>query len=255
MPVNEVPPFRVRGARVIRGGDTVLTGVDLTVEPGQFLALMGENGSGKTTLLRALLGLQPLSSGSVEIFGRPASKFRGWRRIAYVPQYLLGAGAVPVSVREVVAAGLAGSRHRTRGASPAGLRHALEQVGLWDRRSAGFETLSIGQQRRVMIASALAKQADVILLDEPTSGVDAGSVAHLVALLTRLNTHGVTVVLVTHELGALASTVSRCVVLARGGTSSVSYDGPGPPPRTLHDEHPHHDHDEPRGRWRWEAGT
>lgn len=256
MPVTAAAPFRVADGAVVLGGEPVLTGIDLVVESGEFLALLGENGSGKTTLLRVLLGLQPLADGAVEVFGRPATRFRDWDRIAYVPQHLLGAGAVPVSVREVVAAGLGGSRHRRRGSAPPELRHSLERVGLWDRRSDAFATLSGGQQRRVMIAAALAKDAEVILLDEPTSGVDAASLDRLVAVLTDLHARGRTIVLVTHELGALAPLVSRCIVLGRGGAGSVQYDGPGPPPAALRDaEHPHHDHGVAGGRWRWEAGT
>lgn len=254
--MSSAPPFSVRAGRVAFGGDVVLTGVDLTIERGDFLALLGDNGSGKTTLLRVLLGLQPLSAGSVDVFGEPARRFRDWGRIAYVPQHLLGAGAVPVSVREVVAAGLGGSRHRRRGSSPPALRRSLEHVGLWERRSDAFAELSGGQQRRVMIASALAKEAEVILLDEPTSGVDAANLARLVTLLVELKEQRRTIVLVTHELGPLATAVTRCLVLGRGGEHSVQYDGPGPLPAALQPgPHPHHPEGSEPGRWRWEAGT
>lgn len=236
------PPFRITGGTVELGGEVVLDGITLEVRQGEFLALMGENGSGKTTLMRVLLGLQPLSAGTVEILGTSVSGFGDWARIGYVPQHLLAAGAVPVSVREVVGAGLispAGRWRPRRGEQR--VRTALERVGLWDRGAASFHELSGGQQRRVMTAAALAKGADVLLLDEPTAGVDQENVLRLRDTLADLRNQGATVILVTHELGALADLVSRVVVLGRHAGGSVLYDGPPPPPPSLRDPHGHHD--------------
>lgn len=239
------PPFQVVGGRVVRGGEPVLEGINLTVADGDFLALLGENGSGKTTLLRCLLGLQPLTSGSVSVLGQPVDRFHDWARIGFVPQHLLASGAVPVSVQEVVAAGLISPRSRwrpRRQAARDAVNEALERLDLTSRRTDRFHTLSGGQQRRVMIASALAKGADILLLDEPTAGVDQQNVAHLHEVLAELSEQGATIVLVTHELGALSDLVSRVVVLGRRVGGSVLYDGPAPPPASLHDPHGHHEH-------------
>ena len=154
----------------------ILSNVDFTVEPGEFVAVLGANGSGKTTLMRAILGLLPITSGQIDVFGTPIGRFREWARLAYVPQRLHSAGAAPVSVHEVVGAGLISPRQRLphRGDRQR-VADALAEVGLADRRRDRFDALSGGQQRRVMIAAALAKDADLYVLDEPTAGVDAES--------------------------------------------------------------------------------
>ncbi len=252
MPVTQTaaPPFQVTGGEVLLGGEPVLQGVNLTVASGEFLALLGENGSGKTTLLRVLLGLQPLTAGSVAVLGAPVRTFSDWGRIGYVPQHLLASGAVPVSVREVAGAGVITPAGRWRRRPMARVMEALERVGMADRSAAAFHTLSGGQQRRVMIAAALAKEADIILLDEPTAGVDRGSVVQLHGILADLSEEGDTIVLVTHELGPLADLVSRVVVLGRRPGGSVLYDGPAPPPESLRDAHGHHDETAPpRSAW------
>ena len=152
----------------------ILRDVSITIDAGEFVAILGANGTGKTTLMRAILGLTPLSSGTVSLYGTPLDHFREWQRMAYVPQRLQSAGAVPVSVHEVVGASLISPRHRLpRRGDRKTVLDALALVGLEDRRKDRFDSLSGGQQRRVMIAAALAKQADTYVLDEPTAGVDA----------------------------------------------------------------------------------
>jgi zinc transport system ATP-binding protein len=244
------PPFRLTGGQVTLSGEPVLTAMDLVITRGSFVVILGQNGTGKSTLLRALLGLVPLDHGDVLIYGDPPTRFRDWARIGYVPQHLLSAGAVPVSVKEVVGAALIGpaSRWRRRPRSDA-VRSALDAVGLWERRNDSLSTLSGGQQRRVMIAAALAKDSDTLLLDEPTAGVDAENVAHLVGLLSAAKDTGATVIVVTHELGDLASLATRCVVLGHRPGASVLYDGPPPGPRSLADPHGHHDDPPPPSAW------
>jgi zinc transport system ATP-binding protein len=193
------------------------------------VAVLGENGAGKSTLMRALLGLVPLSHGAVSVYGVPVARFHDWSRIGYVPQRLLAAGAVPMSVREVVASSRFGPQHRwrrwTRRDSDH-VRSSLEAVDLWDRRDDRLDTLSGGQQRRVLIARALAGGADTLVLDEPTAGVDAESQRRLADTLRPLHESGRTVLLVTHELGPIAGLATRALVLARGDHGSVRYDGP-----------------------------
>lgn len=224
----------------------ILSNVSLAVEPGQFVAVLGANGSGKTTLMRAMLGLLPVTSGQIDVFGTPIGRFREWSRLAYVPQRLHSAGAVPVSVHEVVGAGLISPRQRLpRRGDRQRVADALAQVGLADRRRDRFDALSGGQQRRVMIAAALAKEADLYVLDEPTAGVDAESQERISETFGRLHAAGRTVILVTHELGPFAALASRIVVLGspRGETSTVLYDGPPPVPDHLLDRVWHHSED------------
>jgi zinc transport system ATP-binding protein len=242
----EPPVVAVSRACVTFDGECVVDEVTLSVEAGEFVAILGENGAGKTTLMRALLGLIPLSHGAVRLYGIPVQEFRDWNRIGYVPQRLLSAGAVPMSVQEVVASARWGprSRWRLRGrADHDAERQALETVGLWDRRDDRLDTLSGGQQRRVLIARALATGADTLVLDEPTAGIDADSQARLAATLQSVRTEGRTVLLVTHELGPLAGMATRAIVLGRGEHGSVRFDGP-PRSEDLANHHTwHHSND------------
>ena len=224
----------------------ILSNVDFVVEPGEFVAVLGANGSGKTTLMRAILGLLPLTSGQIDVFGTPIARFRAWGRLAYVPQRLHSAGAVPVSVHEVVGAGLISPRQRLpRRGDRQRVVDALAQVGLADRRRDRFDALSGGQQRRVMIAAALAKDADLYVLDEPTAGVDAESQQRISEIFGSMRERGRTVVLVTHELGPSSALASLIVVLGspRGETSTVLYDGPPPAPDHLLERVWHHSED------------
>ncbi|WP_067178657.1 metal ABC transporter ATP-binding protein [Microtetraspora niveoalba] len=216
------------GGEVALDGRPILRGVDLSVGEGEFLVVLGANGSGKSTLVRALLGLVPLSGGSVRLYGTPPAKFREWRRIGYVPQRLSIGGGVPATVREVVSSGRIARRGRFRRTGAADRRavaDALDAVGLADRAAYPVHALSGGQQQRVLIARALAGEPDAFVMDEPTAGVDADSQRLLAATLAGLRERGKTVVLVAHELGPLEPLITRAIVL-RGGR--VAYDGAPP---------------------------
>jgi len=234
-----------RGGVAIEGHQ-VLEGVDLTIASGEFVALLGENGSGKTTLLRAFLGLVPLSNGTLHVLGQDVRRFGAWSQIAYVPQRLMAQTAVPVSVEEAVRAARISPHRRFRpdrtGARTA-TESALHQVGLWSRRHERLDTLSGGQQRRVMVARALATGASTLLLDEPTAGVDADSELRMADTLADLHAEGRTIVLVTHDLGAITEMADHIVVLGGRGVGRVLYDGPPPPPRELYDHVWHHSED------------
>lgn len=236
--------FDLQGGCVAIGGREVLHDVSVRVEPGEFVAVLGANGSGKTTLVRALVGLVPLSRGSLEVFGTPLASFREWPRLGYVPQRLSVGGGVPSTVREVVASGRIGRARRFRPMGKddrAAVDHALGDVGLEDRAGDPVATLSGGQQQRVLIARALAGEPDVLVLDEPTAGVDADSQDTLAGALGHLSRAGGSVVLVAHELGPLAQLIGRAVVLGGGRVLS---DGPPPEPEGHH-AHPDHVHVHP----------
>jgi zinc transport system ATP-binding protein len=244
--VSDESVVRLTHACVEYDGTHVLEDVELDVTAGQFVALLGPNGSGKTTLVRAALGLEPLSHGTASLFGTPLSRFHDWSRIALVPQRLPAAANVPVSVWETVLSGSISPRGRYRPFTREQRRaaqQALETVSLWDRRHDRLDTLSGGQQRRVLIARALSTSADLFVLDEPTAGVDGANQRRVAEVLTGLAALGRTVVLVAHELGPLEPLVTRVVVLGRGRDGSILFDGPPPAPDHLHDPVHHHSHD------------
>lgn len=249
MPVSPAPPgadpVDLQDGAVAIGGRPVLRHVDLRVRAGEFVALMGANGSGKSTLVRALVGLRPLASGRLSLFGTELGRFHDWARIGYVPQRGGAASGVPASVLEVVASGRLTRRRLLRPLGRAdrqAVADALEVVGLSDRARDSVATLSGGQQQRVLIARALAGRPELFFLDEPTAGVDRANQQALADALAVLKARGATIVLVAHELGPLAGLVDRSVVMRHG---RVAYDGPALGDHAAHDPllgegHVHH---------------
>nr|WP_093168174.1 ATP-binding cassette domain-containing protein [Sinosporangium album] len=207
------------GGHVVLDGRPVLRGVDVTIAQGEVVAILGTNGSGKSTLIRALLGLLPLSAGSTLIYGAPPSRFREWWRVGYVPQRLQVGGGVPATVKEVVSSGRVARRRRlsrTSSADRVAIDAALSAVGMSHRAGDPVSTLSGGQQQRVLIARALAGEPDLFVMDEPTAGVDAESQHALAGTLAAQAALGKTIVLVTHELGAVESIITRSIVVKNG---------------------------------------
>ncbi len=234
-------PLQLVDAAVALGGRPILRRIDLTVHRGEVLAVLGANGSGKSTLVRAALGLTPLTRGAVRIFGTELAAFGDWHRVGYVPQRPPGSG-VPATVREVVTSGRLARR---RLLTPLGrtdrraVAAALEAVRLSDRSSDSVVTLSGGQQQRVLIARALAGEPDLLVLDEPTAGVDLQSQELFADTLRRLIADGATVLMVAHELGPLEPLIDRVAVVDDG---RIVYQGP---PRMTHGLHAFHDHPAP----------
>lgn len=211
--------LELRRASFGYAGAPVVQDLTLSVGSGEVIALLGPNGSGKSTVVRGILGLADHLGGEVRILGTRLEDFEDRHRIGYVPQRHTLSGSVRSTVREVVATGLLAQRPWWRRMT-AGDRHtveaALETVGLADRAGADVATLSGGQQRRVLIARALVARPEVLVMDEPTAGVDAASQLVLAEVLRRLAATGVTMVVVTHELAALRGIVDRIVELENG---------------------------------------
>jgi zinc transport system ATP-binding protein len=204
----------------------VMEHVDLTVQPGEAVAVLGSNGSGKTTLARGVLGLATVLDGTVEVLGAPVGRLSERGRVGYVPQRHTVSGAVPATVREVVGVGrLArlGLFRRLGSADRAAVADAVAAVGLTDRMDDPVASLSGGQQRRVLVARALAAEPELLLMDEPTAGVDAASQHALAGVLARVKAGGTTLVVVTHETGPLTGVLDRAVVVDSG---RIRYDGP-----------------------------
>ncbi|MGZ6753989.1 MAG: metal ABC transporter ATP-binding protein [Nocardioides sp.] len=238
-------PVRLTDGAVAIAGRPVLRGIDLSVGEGEFLALMGANGSGKSTLVRALTGLRPLTTGSLELFGTAFDHFTDWHRVGFVPQRAGATSGVPASVWEVVASGRLTRRRLLRPlsrADRAAIDEAIAVVGLGDRARDGVAHLSGGQQQRALIARALAGAPDLFFLDEPTAGVDLPNQNALADALAELKRRGATIVLVAHELGPMAPLVDRAVVMRDG---RIAYDGPPLADHEVHspdfgEAHTHH---------------
>lgn len=224
-PVQQEPVVRLRGASIGYDQRPVLREADFSLFTGDAVAVLGSNGAGKSTLIRGILGLAEVLDGTVELFGRPQASFRKWHRLGYVPQSHTVVSGIPSTVTEVVSSGRLARKGFARPFSPsdrAAIRAAIATVRLTDRARDSVATLSGGQQRRVLIARALAGEPDILVLDEPTAGVDTESRAVLAETLAALVSGGTTVLLVTHELGELRRLITRTVVVEAG---RISYDG------------------------------
>jgi zinc transport system ATP-binding protein len=220
------PALCLSGASIGYDDVPVVQQVDLTVRPGEAVAVLGSNGSGKTTLARGILGLAPVLAGTVEVLGAPVGRLAERGRVGYVPQRHTVSGAVPATVREVVAVGrLArlGLFRRLGAADRAAVADAVAAVGLADRLGDPVASLSGGQQRRVLVARALAAEPELLLMDEPTAGVDAANQESLAGVLSGVKAAGTTLVVVTHEIGPLTGVLDRAVVVDSG---RIRYDGP-----------------------------
>ena len=198
-------------------GRPVLRDVDLRVEAGEFVAIAGPNGGGKTTLLRLVLGLERPTRGSVRVADRA--------RIAYLAQRSQVGVHAPVTVHELVEAGRASLRMvgRLRPEDREAVEAAIERVGLSALARRPVTRLSGGQQQRAFIAKALAAEPRLLVLDEPTTGVDVEAQEALAALLDRLHSElGVTILYVSHEFGAVEHFVRRLVLVRE----RIVFDGP-----------------------------
>ena len=210
--------FRLEGVSFAYGhSPPVLGDVGLEVERGEFVAIAGPNGGGKTTLVRLVVGLEQPTAGRVELMVR---------KVGYLPQRTQAGIDAPVTVRELVTTGRA-SRARLIGplsaADRVSVQEAIERVGLGPSADRRLTTLSGGQQQRAFIAKALAADPELLVLDEPTTGVDVEAQDAIAALLQRLRSElEMTILYVSHEFGAVERFVER-IVLVRGG---IVFDGP-----------------------------
>jgi len=200
------------------GRDQILDGVTFQVKKGDFLALLGPNGSGKSTLIRIILGLLKPDHGIVRIMGKGIEEFDSWDRIGYVPQKMTNLDPLfPASVREVVAMGMLPHRKWPRFFRPrdeAIIDEALDLMEMGGYKNRRIWALSGGQQQRVFIARALASQPEILLLDEPTAGVDGATQGRFYDMLDRLNREkGVSLVLVTHDIGVVTKHVNKVACL------------------------------------------
>ena len=200
-------------------GERVVEEISLQIRRGAFLGIIGPNGSGKTTLLRIILGLLRTECGHVRLFGTDLTSFHDWQRIGYVPQRAAFEARFPASAFEVVMSGRCGvvGLGRRFGAHDRALAlDALDIVGMAGERDRLVGNLSAGQQQRVFIARALASGPELLVLDEPTVGVDLEAQEQFYSLLRRLNRDlKTTLVLVSHDIAVIAKEVTELACLNR----------------------------------------
>ncbi len=212
-----------------RNGTTAMKHASFTIPRGSITALVGVNGSGKSTLFKAIMGFVPLAAGSVEILGVPGKQALKRNLVAYVPQSEDVDWNFPVLVEDVVMMGRYGHMNILRRPRPIDhqmVKEALERVNLLEFRHRQIGELSGGQKKRVFLARALAQQSEVILLDEPFTGVDVKTEDSIVALLRALRDEGKVMLVSTHNLGSVPEFCDRTVlvkgtVLASGPTAEI----------------------------------
>jgi len=223
-----VPPpvVELRGAAVRLGGRPIFTGVDLSVGRGEFIAVLGPNGAGKSTLMRAILGLVPLTAGSVSVLGGPPAQARP--RIGYLPQRRGFDRATRLRGVDLVRLGVDGARWGVPvPVSPAALARRREErarvdrvidlVGAGDYAHRPIGELSGGEQQRLLIAQALVRDPELLILDEPLDSLDLPNQVSVAALIGRIShAEGISVLLVAHDVNPMLGNLDRVIYLAGG---------------------------------------
>lgn len=211
-----------------RPDQPILEDLSLSIRAGDYVGIIGPNGSGKSSLLKLLIGLLPLQGGSVRLFGQPTQVFREWSKIGYVSQAgFQGEVNFPATVAEVIAAGSLSRSFFSSKAERRMLHNKIDavadMVGIRHLLQRRIGELSGGEERRAFIAQALVSDPVLLVLDEPTAGVDVATEASFYGLLRELNeTHGKTILLVSHDLEALAHNVKTAVCI----NQTIVYHGP-----------------------------
>lgn len=197
------------------GNTQALKEISIKIKRGDFAAIVGPNGSGKSTLIKIGLGLLKPTNGYSNLLGVPIEHFSEWQKVGYVPQVSSGMhGRLPMTVEEIVSHG----RHSRisplafwSSTNRSDINNVLDIVGAAHLRRSRIGELSTGQQQRVLVARALIKNPELLLLDEPIGGVDVHGEEQLYRILRELNTSGITIIMVSHDIGAVmreASTVA-----------------------------------------------
>lgn len=209
--------IKFAGVDFAYGNAPVLSDISFTIPAGDYVGVIGPNGGGKTTLLKLLLGILTPNAGKITLFGHSVREAKTHYEIGYVPQNVVQTDlAFPATVAEVVASG----RTRRRGllgvmsaADKVAIANAIELTGVSEFQSARIGELSGGQRQRAFIARALAGEPKILILDEPTVGVDVASVSQFNLVLERLNKSGLTILLVSHDVDAVAAQVKHVLCI------------------------------------------
>lgn len=215
--MNDTPIIAADGMTFRYGEEDILTDVSFEIAAGGYVGILGANGSGKTTLIKLIVGLLMPVSGSIRLFGSNPRIFRGWDQVGYVPQHVFKNDQnFPATVEEIVASGLGSDERRlSKIERQACIDRAIAsaRVGHVAKRRIG--ELSGGERQRAFIARALATEPRLLILDEPTTGIDRTSEREFYALLKQLNDEGMTILLISHDLDAVSREVKQVLCLNR----------------------------------------
>ncbi len=214
--MSEVASIEFKDVSLGYGPRPVIEHVNLSIRPGDFLGIVGPNGSGKTTILRALLGILSPMTGTISVADPPGHRLR----LGYVPQRDQIDQIMPFTVSDVVMMGRyarLGVLRRPGREDREAVSRSLRHVGIEDLAGRSYRDLSGGQRQRALIARALVAEPDILVLDEPTNGMDLTSRTSILELVRRLHRNdGMTVIMVTHLLSDVASYVSRIAIVEQG---------------------------------------
>ncbi|MCD6190468.1 MAG: metal ABC transporter ATP-binding protein [Sulfurimonas sp.] len=219
----KVPIFDVKNLNFSVRGQEILSNISLEIFNGEYVAIIGPNGGGKTTLIRLLLGLDKPTDGKIKLYGKKIKNFKEWHKIGYVPQRAsLVDENFPATVEDIVKMGRTSKLSFFKGMSEEdknAVKDAMIKMDVLDLKDKMVGTLSGGQRQRVMIARALASSPEILILDEPNTGVDMVSQKRFYALLAKLNKdENITIVFITHDIGVIADDIGRLFTINQKAT-------------------------------------
>jgi zinc transport system ATP-binding protein len=218
-----LPIFDVKNLTFIVRGQTILENISFEIFHSEYIAIIGPNGGGKTTLIRMLLGLEKPTSGTIKIFGKKLENFKAWHKIGYVPQRAAHVDAnFPATVEDIVKMGRIAKRKLFAASTQEDKKavfDAMQKMDIVNLKDKMVGTLSGGQRQRVMIARALASSPEILILDEPNTGVDVKSQQRFYRLLGELNKEeGITILFITHDIGVIADDIGRLFTINQKAT-------------------------------------
>lgn len=212
------PIIEVKNLSVNYGQTEALKNVSFVILKGDFIGLAGPNGAGKTTLIKAVLGLIPVSNGTIDVLGNKLDKFNNWGKIGYLPQKSSTINALfPAIVKEIIILGLLSQKKlpkRITKNDQIKVTNILNDLGIIDLKNKMFGELSGGQQQKVLLARALVSNPEILIFDEPSTALDPNSRESFFKLVQKLNKEkGIAIILITHDTGYIGSYANKLMYL------------------------------------------
>jgi zinc transport system ATP-binding protein len=214
------PVIEVQSLNVDRSGKRIIQNADFTIYRGDYVGVVGPNGGGKTTLMKSILGILPKESGKIRILGEPIDSFKQWNRLAFVSQDSINFDSnFPMSVREMISIGRISRKNLARPLKKNDwekVEETIEFMGLKDFSEKRIGQLSGGQRQRVFVAKAMVRDPEILMLDEPVSGIDAEAQERFYMRLGNLNkSRGTTILIVSHDLASVFCRMSHVISVNR----------------------------------------